>query len=72
MRRRQPAANRPAIAKATCPLCGDVEMLITDITLHLQLPSYSFTCPICWDLVEKPANPIVDEALFVHGAVVVV
>ena len=46
--------------RATCPDCGEVEMEAQAITLSVRETdgegSYSFTCPSCSNLVEKPAD----------------
>lgn len=59
-------------ALTSCPICGQVEMLVSAITLHTNDRVFTFTCPVCHDEVEKPACGVVDEALFMNGAVVVV
>jgi hypothetical protein len=46
--------------KATCPICGDVDLTPRDVTLTVTEPTgsaqYSFTCPTCTDAVRKPAD----------------
>ncbi len=46
--------------KATCPICGDVDLTPCDVTLTVTEPSgaahYSFRCPACSDCVRKPAD----------------
>ena len=46
--------------RATCPDCGEVEMEAHSIQLNVREEegegSYSFTCPVCSNLVEKPAD----------------
>ncbi len=46
--------------RATCPDCGEVEMEARAITLNVRDEdgegTYSFTCPVCSESVEKPAD----------------
>jgi hypothetical protein len=46
--------------RTNCPRCGEVEMRADVISLQLEEDSgegvYSFVCPVCEDLVEKPAD----------------
>jgi hypothetical protein len=46
--------------RTNCPRCGEVEMRADVISLALEQGSgegvYSFVCPVCEDLVEKPAD----------------
>lgn len=46
--------------RATCPRCGEVEMGAQAILLSVREEegegTYSFTCPVCDDTVEKPAD----------------
>lgn len=47
------------IVKATCPRCGDVELIPGDLELRLcttpELSTYHFTCRRCDKVVSKPA-----------------
>jgi hypothetical protein len=53
-----------ATIKATCPLCGDVDLAPRQVTVHIveaiedcdSRRSYAFSCPTCRDEVEKPAD----------------
>lgn len=56
--------------KASCPVCGDVEMNATAVTVWTSdtrpdLDHYAFTCPRCQDTVTKPATPEVLDLLIV-------
>jgi predicted RNA-binding Zn-ribbon protein involved in translation (DUF1610 family) len=46
--------------RTTCPRCGEVEMRAEVVLLSVDPGSgegsYSFVCPVCEDLVEKPAD----------------
>ena len=46
--------------RTNCPRCGEVEMRADVISLALEQDSgegvYSFVCPVCEDVVEKPAD----------------
>lgn len=47
--------------KATCPDCGEVEMTPKDVTLSVYENEdvegfYEFLCPVCEDVVQKPAD----------------
>jgi hypothetical protein len=46
--------------RTNCPRCGEVEMAADVILLTVEPSSgegtYSFVCPTCEDLVEKPAD----------------
>lgn len=47
------------IVRASCPMCGPVDLVPADVTLTLYdptgNPSYRFLCPICSVTVQKPA-----------------
>lgn len=57
--------------RATCPSCGDVDLVISQI--HAQLcvtdnrGSYSFSCPGCSSAVSKSAEPGVVDLLVSAG-----
>lgn len=46
--------------RTNCPRCGEVEMRADVISLAVEQDSeegvYSFVCPVCEDVVEKPAD----------------
>jgi hypothetical protein len=46
--------------RTNCPRCGEVEMGANVVLLTVEPGaeegSYSFVCPVCQDLVEKPAD----------------
>lgn len=52
--------NEMTTIRATCPRCGEVEMDAQAILLSIRESdgegAYSFTCPSCYDTVEKPAD----------------
>ncbi len=59
--------------RATCPVCGDVELKPVELRLLVcsrpDWSSYAFTCPTCTDEVKKPADEEV-VALLISGGVV--
>ena len=60
-----------ATIKASCPMCGEVEMTSADIRLmvcnHAPLSYYAFDCPRCQDEVRKPADDHVISLLISGG-----
>lgn len=62
--------------KATCPTCGEVELTPDDIELRVcnfaPASSYSFECPMCVSVVEKPADDRVVQLLISGGVHAVV
>lgn len=46
--------------KASCPVCGDVELTADAVTVWVGLQGarshFDFTCPECHDLVKSPAD----------------
>ena len=48
------------VIRTTCPRCGEVDMGPEEILLSALSVStearYQFTCPVCFDLVEKRAD----------------
>jgi predicted RNA-binding Zn-ribbon protein involved in translation (DUF1610 family) len=52
--------NEMTTIRATCPRCGEVEMEAQSILLSIREAdgegNYSFTCPTCFDTIEKPAD----------------
>ena len=59
--------------KASCPVCGDVELKPAQLRLvvcsRADWSYYAFTCPACRDEVRKPADEEI-VALLVSGGVV--
>jgi hypothetical protein len=59
------------IIKATCPVCGDVQLSRDQVRLVLhpvrERSFYSFTCTECDDEVRKPAGPEVVRLLRMGG-----
>lgn len=59
------------IVRASCPVCGDVELIgsqVRLVTSNVEERSfYSFTCPTCGDLVRKPAPVDVVRLLTAGG-----
>lgn len=60
-----------ATIKATCPLCGEVDLTPADVDLRLgaSFPrnTYCFSCPQCGDFVEKMADDRVIRLLLSGG-----
>ncbi|MFA5787540.1 MAG: hypothetical protein WDA71_11285 [Actinomycetota bacterium] len=59
------------IIKAACPLCGGVDLEASAISLRISpvpgASAYSFVCPECASLVEKPADGRVIQLLLSGG-----
>lgn len=60
-----------ATIRATCTVCGDVELGTADVRVRVD-PSthqgtYSFVCPRCDTLVVKPAQPRTVDLLLASG-----
>jgi len=57
--------------RATCPTCGEVEVLAPDVTLkrcgRSGRAAYEFTCPGCDQLVTKPADERIAQLLISGG-----
>lgn len=57
--------------KASCPMCGEVELTSRDISLmvcnHAPLSYYRFDCPTCRDEVQKPADDHIISLLMSGG-----
>lgn len=57
--------------RATCPSCGDVDLVINQIRAQLCVTdnkgSYSFNCPSCTSDVSKPAEAGVVDLLVSAG-----
>ncbi|MBL8121812.1 hypothetical protein JNM87_03615 [Candidatus Saccharibacteria bacterium] len=65
--------NNGITIKASCPECGDVELLPRQVRLviwnTLEKNYYSFVCPRCFEEVCKPANEVVAEQLTSGGVI---
>lgn len=57
--------------RTTCALCGDVELVPTELSLELTAMSgtgtYVFACPECGDTQRRPANHRVVSILLATG-----
>lgn len=57
--------------RTTCALCGDVELVPTELSLELTALSgtgnYVFSCPECGDTQRRPANHRVVSILLATG-----
>ena len=57
--------------KASCPVCGEVELTPADVSLMVctsaALSYYAFTCTTCLDEVRKPADEHVVQLLVSGG-----
>ena len=57
--------------KATCPICGEVDLTADDILLRIAAAegsnTYGFTCPTCAEFVEKPADERIVRLLLSGG-----
>ncbi len=64
-----------ATIKATCPLCGDVDLTPRQVMVRIveaiedcdSRRSYGFACPTCQDCIEKPADTEVVRLLTSAG-----
>jgi len=64
-----------ATIKATCPMCGDVDLTPRDVRVHVvealeeshSRRTYAFGCPLCHEDVEKPADEEVVRLLTSAG-----
>ena len=60
-----------ATVRASCPSCGDVELISWDLTVHVcaddNSGSYSFRCPECEMAVAKPADSKIVDLLVSSG-----
>src|SRR6478735_8651242 len=60
-----------ATIRATCTVCGDVELGTADVRVRVDPSShqgtYSFVCPRCDTLVVKPAQPRTVDLLLASG-----
>lgn len=66
--------------RATCPLCGEVDLRPTDIELEIvrdlleevgEGSCYRFACPTCTEVVCKPADERIARLLTTGGVAVV-
>ncbi len=62
--------------RASCPVCGEVDLQPADVTLHLVRHGdedvgdgscYRFACPACLDVVTKPADERIAALLQTGG-----
>lgn len=55
--------------KATCPLCGEIDLTPQDIKLIIGSTdkTYGFSCPMCSDYIEKAADDRVVRLLLSGG-----
>jgi len=57
--------------RTTCALCGDVELIPTELSLELTAMSgtgnYVFACPECGDEQRRPANHRIVSILLATG-----
>lgn len=60
MRSQAPGPQRATRIRATCLTCGEVELGVADVTLTALVGAehgfYSFLCPLCTEVVTKPAD----------------
>lgn len=59
------------IIKASCPVCGEIEMTSKDVSLmvcsHPPLSYFAFNCPCCREYVRRPADEHVISLLLSGG-----
>ncbi len=57
--------------KASCPVCGDVDLTPAQVTLvvcsRLEWSYYAFTCTTCKDEIRKPADDEIISLLIAGG-----
>ncbi len=57
--------------KATCPLCGEIDLTADDILLLIVgnpgVNTYGFSCPDCREFIQKPADDRVVRLLLSGG-----
>ena len=57
--------------KATCPMCGEIDLSADDVLLRIggnkSSNTYGFSCPTCTDFVEKPADERIVRLLLSGG-----
>lgn len=62
--------------KAMCPKCGEVELTPDDVELrvctHAPASYYLFSCPLCDETVQKPADDRVVQLLISGGVPAIV
>jgi len=68
--------QRYAVVWATCPTCGDVELTSKSVQIQTCITdgtsTYSFVCPTCSLITNKPASPSVVESLSAAGSRLIV
>ena len=64
--------QRFAVVWATCPTCGDVELTSEQVQIQTctsdGTSTYSFVCPACSLIANKPASVSVVESLSAAGS----
>lgn len=67
--------QRYAVVWATCPTCGDVELTSEQVQIQTCISdgssTYSFVCPSCSLIANKPATASVVESLSAAGSKIV-
>ena len=67
--------------RATCPLCGEVELKPEDVRLEIvrdaagevgEGSSYRFPCPTCSEMVRKPADERIARMLATGGVAIAI
>ena len=57
--------------KATCRECGEIDLTADKILLRIgsstETNTYAFTCPVCGEFVEKPADERIVRLLLSGG-----
>lgn len=62
--------------RTTCPQCGEIELLTTDVTMRIALDTvtlvgedsrYRFHCPGCESMVSKRVTPRIAQLLSTGG-----
>lgn len=60
-----------ALIRGSCPTCGDVEMAACDVTVRVETETsrgeYSFSCPLCNDMVIKETSERTIDLLVAAG-----
>ena len=64
-------SGQVATVRASCPTCGDVELTTREVQVQVcsatEQGSYSFMCPACRLIVNKPAERRVVDLLVAAG-----
>jgi hypothetical protein len=70
-RGRQVRSGHVATVRASCPTCGDVELTTPEVQVQVctdtDQGTYSFVCPSCRLIVNKPAERRVVDLLVAAG-----